>query len=129
MANEQYQPPKQGVAGQLFDVLTLLALTVGALYLPLFMGLAGAGKETVEMANPTWESLGQNAVMQQKWIELGYATPADAAAIINSRFNYTFSWFELLIMAVVVIGYFVLIVRLSDREYREVIAEKFGSRR
>lgn len=129
MANGHYEPPEQGVAGQLIDVLTLLALTVGALYLPLFLGLAGAGKEIVEMANPTWESLGQNAVMQQKWIELGYATPADAAVIINSRFNYTFSWVELLIMAAVVIGYFVLIVRLSDREYRDVIAEKFGGRR
>jgi hypothetical protein len=129
MAKGHDGPPRQGVAGQLIDVITLLALTFGALYLPLWMGLAGAGKETVEMANPTWESLGQNAVMQQKWIELGFATPADAAAIINSRFNYTFSWVELLVMAVVVIGYFVLIVRLSDREYRDVIAEKFDGRR
>jgi len=36
---------------------------------------------------------------------------------------------RLLVMAVVVIGYFVLIVRLSDREYRDVIAEKFDRRR
>jgi hypothetical protein len=129
MANGHYEPPRQGVFGQLVDVATLLILTVGALYLPLYMGLAGAGKETVEMANPTWESLGQNAVMQQKWIELGFATPADAAGIINARFNYSFSWAELLVMAVVVIGYFVLIVRLSDREYRDVIAEKFDRRR
>lgn len=129
MANGHYRPPRQGFLGQLIDVLTLLALTVGALYLPLWLGLAGAGKETVEATNPTWESLGQNAAMQQKWIELGYATPADAAAIINSRFNYTFDWTQLVIMAAVVIGYFVLIVRLSDREYREVIAEKFDGKR
>ena len=32
-------------------------------------------------------------------------------------------------MAVLVIGYFVLVVRLSDKEYREVIAERFGDRR
>jgi hypothetical protein len=32
-------------------------------------------------------------------------------------------------MTVLVIGFFVLVVRLSDREYREVIAERFGARR
>jgi hypothetical protein len=31
-------------------------------------------------------------------------------------------------MAVVVIGYFVLVVRLSDKEYREVIAERFAGK-
>jgi hypothetical protein len=30
-------------------------------------------------------------------------------------------------MIVVVVGYFVMLMRLSEREYREVIAEKFGS--
>ena len=29
-------------------------------------------------------------------------------------------------MVVVVVGYFVLVVKLSDKEYREVIDERFG---
>ena len=32
-------------------------------------------------------------------------------------------------MVVVVIGYFVLVVKFSDTEYREVIAEKFGDKK
>ena len=32
-------------------------------------------------------------------------------------------------MAVLVIGYFVMVVRLSDKEYREVIEERFGTKR
>jgi hypothetical protein len=32
-------------------------------------------------------------------------------------------------MAVLVIGYFVLVVRLSDREYRDVIEERFGNKK
>ena len=32
-------------------------------------------------------------------------------------------------MIVVVVGYFVIVVRFSDKEYREVIDEKFGDRR
>ena len=55
-----YKPPKQGLAGQIFDVVTLLVLTVGALYIPLYLGLAGAAKVPNPIANPTWEALGQN---------------------------------------------------------------------
>lgn len=39
-----YQPPKQGKASQLFDVVVLVVLTVGALFVPLWLGMAGAAK-------------------------------------------------------------------------------------
>ena len=124
-----YQPPKQSLAGQVFDVITLLVLTVGALYIPLYMGLAGAAKVPNPIANPTWEALGQNATEQQQWAALGITDPAAANDIITARFDYSFSWMALIVMAVLVIGYFVLVVRLSDREYREVIEERFGKKR
>jgi hypothetical protein len=31
-------------------------------------------------------------------------------------------------MIVVVVGYFVMMLRLSEKEYRDVIAEKFGEK-
>lgn len=124
-----YQPPKQGYAAQIVDVVVLLLLTVGALYIPLYLGLAGAAKTPNPIANPTWEALGQNAVEQQQWAALGIADPAAANDIITARFNYDFSWMALIVMAVLVIGYFVMVVRLSDREYREVIEERFGANR
>ncbi|CAN7615054.1 hypothetical protein LJR098_005874 [Rhizobium sp. LjRoot98] len=121
-----YKPPKQSFAGQIFDVITLLVLTVGALYLPLYLGLAGAAKTPAPIANPTWEALGQNATEQQQWAALGVTDPAAANDIITARFDYSFSWMALVVMAILVIGYFVLVVRLSDKEYRDVIAERFG---
>ena len=124
-----YQPPKQSLAAQIFDVLTLLVLTVGALYLPLYLGLAGAAKTPAPIANPTWEALGQNAAEQQQWAALGITDPAAANDMITARFDYSFSWLAVAVMAVLVIGYFVLVVRLSDREYREVIAERFGDKK
>jgi hypothetical protein len=124
-----YKPPKQSFAGQIFDVITLLVLTVGALYLPLYLGLAGAAKTPSPIANPTWEALGQNATEQQQWAALGVTDPAAANDIITARFDYSFSWMALVIMAILVIGYFVLVVRLSDREYRDVIAERFGAKK
>ena len=124
-----YKPPKQSFAGQIFDVITLLVLTVGALYLPLYLGLAGAAKTPAPIDNPTWEALGQNATEQQQWAALGITDPAAANDIITARFDYSFSWMALVIMALLVIGYFVLVVRLSDREYRDVIAERFGAKK
>ncbi|MDK1374046.1 MULTISPECIES: hypothetical protein [unclassified Sinorhizobium] len=124
-----YEPPKQSMAGQIFDVITLLVLTIGALYIPLYLGLAGAAKVPNPITNPTWESLGQNATEQQQWAALGITDPAAANEIITARFDYSFSWTALIVMAVLVIGYFVMVVRLSDREYREVIEERFGTKR
>jgi hypothetical protein len=122
----RYRPPQQSRTGQVFDVLTLLVLTFGALYLPLYMGLAGRAASPQPQENPTWESLGQNETMVARWNELGFADPASAQDIITSRFDYSFSVLGLLVMIVVVVGYFLMLFRLSDREYREVIAEKFG---
>lgn len=121
-----YKPPKQSLAGQIVDVAVLLVLTVGALYLPLYMGLAGAAKTPAPIENPTWEALGQNEVEQAQWAVLGYPDAASANEIITARFDYTFSWTALIVMVVVVVGYFVLVVKLSDKEYREVIDERFG---
>lgn len=124
-----YRPPEQNLLGQIIDVFVLLVLTVGSLFVPLYLGLAGATKTPNPIADPTWEKLGQNAIEQQQWAALGITDPAAANDIISARFNYDFSWAALIIMAVLVIGFFVLVVRLSDREYREVIAERFGSGR
>jgi hypothetical protein len=124
-----YQPPKQSLAAQIFDVITLLVLTVGALYVPLYLGLAGATKTPAPIANPTWEALGQNATEQAQWAALGITDPAAVNDMITARFDYSFSWAALITMAVLVIGYFVLVVRLSDKEYRQVIEERFGSKK
>jgi len=75
--------------------------------------------------NPTWESLGQNAAQAAKYEALGY-TPESAHDIILARFDYSFSIGALVTMIVVIVLYYFLILRFSDAEYREVIAEKFG---
>ena len=99
-----------------------------ALWLPLKLGLAGAAKAIDKIESPTWETLGQNAdAWRRIWEKLGY-TPETAHDIIQNRFHYIIDWPTLIIMAVVLIGYFVFLFRASDKEYREVIAEKFGDK-
>jgi len=93
-----YKPPVQGKLGQIIDVIVLLILAIGALYIPLWMGLAGSNKVSATVENPTWESLGQNATMVEKWNQLGFADAASAADIITARFDYSFSLSSLLVM-------------------------------
>lgn len=121
-----YIPPKQSKASQIIDVIVLLVLAIGALYVPLFLNLAGSDQTSTVPASPTWENLGQNATMVEKWTQLGYAQASDAAEMITARFDYSFSLLSLVVMVVVVVGYFAMVLRFSEKEYREVISEKFG---
>lgn len=123
----RYTPPEQSKAGQVFDIVFVVIAIFVALWLPLRLGLAGASKAIITIENATWETLGQNATMAGIWEKLGY-TPETAHDIIQNKFNYVINWPELIVMAAVLIGYFVFLFRASDREYREVIGEKFDKR-
>jgi hypothetical protein len=125
----KYTPPDQSKAGQLFDIVCLVVAIFLALWLPLKAGWAGASKQVTELANPTWEALNQTPAMVEQWMKLGYADAAAAAPVILNRFNYDIKWFELIFMAAIVIGYFVFLFRASDKEYRDVIDEKFNTRK
>ncbi len=122
----RYSPPEQSKLGQLIDVIVLMGLSIGALFVPLKLGMSGAAKiVATPVENPTWETLGQSAAQAAQYEALGY-TPASAHDIILARFDYSFSWGSLILMAVIIIGYFVMMLRLSGQEYRDVINEKFG---
>ena len=92
------------------------------------LGMAGAAKTVATpVENPTWESLGQNAAQAAQYEALGY-DPASAHDLILARFDYSFTAGALIAMIVVVVLYYVLLLRFSETEYREVIAEKFGEK-
>lgn len=124
----RYEPPKQGGFMQLIDIIFVVGAIALALWLPLKLEWAVAAKEITAVANPTWELLGQTPAQAAAWEALG-KTPADAHDLIQSRFNYTINWLELILMAAALLGYFVFLFRASDKEYREVIAEKFGDKK
>ena len=99
----------------------------------LELGLAG-GAKTPAPYNPaaTWADLGQDTPEKvAAWNALGYASPDNEAlqSLITARFDYSINTLELLVMIVVVVGYFFLVVKFSGHEYKEVIAEKFGDRK
>ena len=123
----KYTPPEQERSMQFVDIAFLVLAIFIALWLPLKLGLAGAAKQIDKIDNPTWENLGQNPTMVAAWEKLGY-TPATAHDIIQNHFHYNIEWTNLILMAVVLIGYYVFLFWASKKEYQEVIAEKFGDR-
>jgi predicted PurR-regulated permease PerM len=136
---QRYNPPKQSIPGQLFDVAFLLALVFLALFVPLWLQIAVPSRVEKLPANVTytaaadgtktwsglsWEALGQNPTMQAQWEKLGYKVEG-AADIITQPFDYTIDYVGMVITALVILGYFVFMLRMSEKEYRQVIAEKF----
>ena len=123
----KYIPKIQSKRGQLFDSLFVLVLVYVSLYIPLFLESDVKPDQEASTAQvQTWESLGVSAVEQQQWQKLGH-DEASAAEIINDKFDYTIDPVMLAITALVIIGYFIFMLRVSDKQYREVIAEKFDS--
>jgi len=84
---------------------------------------------TAVAAAPSEDGLtaGQQKLKTERFTALGWddAKVAERKAAIAAK-SYEFDWFMLLLTAIVVIGYFVFLVRASDKELREVINERFG---
>jgi len=139
MAKQIYQPPLQSVPGQWIDVIVLLVLIFLALFVPVWAKIAvparveklpaGVSYTAAEdgaktWTGLTWEALGQNPTMQQQWEKLGY-TVESAADIITQPFDYTIQWGGLIGMILLIGGYYVFLLWHSEKEYKQVIAEKF----
>jgi predicted PurR-regulated permease PerM len=135
----KYIPPKQSIAGQLFDVAFLLALVFGSLFLPIWLKIAvpsrveklpdgvtytSAADGSKTWTGLSWEKLNQNPVMQAQWEKLGY-TKESAADIITQPFDYTIDTSGVVITALVILGYFIFMLVMSEKEYKQVVAEKF----
>jgi hypothetical protein len=123
----KYNPPEQSKEMQLFDIACVLVAIGLALWLPLKAGWAGISKPMETIANPTWETLKQTAAQAAQWEKLGF-DPAKAHDLIQSRWDYNINWTQLVLLAVALIGYFVFLFKASDKEYRDVIDEKFNGK-
>ncbi len=132
-----YNPPKQAGIGQVIDSLIILVLLFICLLVPFLWKKQAAATAAeapaaaaAQEAEPTWEALNQTAVQAAQWEKLG-KKPSDAKGLIETQFDFDAdlrSW-KLPVTILVIIGYFFFLLRISDREYREVVAEKFGNSR
>ena len=124
----KYIPPEQSKGMQWVDIVFVLAAISLALWLPLKAGWAGVARNIDKIENPTWEALKQTPAQVEQWVKLGFADAAAAHDIIQNKFDYTIDWMQLILLTVVIVGYFVFLFKASDREYRDVINEKFDGK-
>ncbi len=124
----KYTPPEQSKAMQWFDSAVIVAAIFFALWFPLHMEWVGNSKAIEKIENPTWETLKQTPAQVEQWVKLGYADAAAAHDIIQSKWDYSINWMQLILLTVALVGYFVFLFRASDREYRDVIDEKFNGK-
>lgn len=121
----KYVPPVQKGFGQFLDCLFLLVLVYLSLLAPLLLKTPEtAATAEQDKAPVTWQQLDQNATMEAQWQKLGYDAEK-AKPIVTNKFDYSIEPISLILTVVVILGYFIFVLRISDKEYREVIAEKF----
>ena len=147
-----YRPPEQSPAGQLFDSLFVVALLAATLLVCLYLTVlsaapapepaaqtavvtaapapeANAAAATAVAAATSTDGLTaeQQKLKTERFTALGWddAKVAERKATIAAK-SYEFDWLMLFLTAIVVIAYFVFLVRTSDKELREVINERFG---
>jgi hypothetical protein len=124
----KYTPPEQAKEMQWFDIIVVVGAIFLALWFPLYMGWAGNSKVLTKIDNPTWEALGQTPAQVAQWNKLGYADAAAAHDIIQNRWDYTINWVQLAVLTIALVGYFFFLFKASDKEYRDVIDEKFNGK-
>jgi hypothetical protein len=124
MNDKIYQPPKQSGKGQLFDAIFIMILIYIVLLSPIVLGLTAGTTETKLPETITWETLNQNPKMVDSWEKLGVSVE-EAAEMICTRYNYEINPIALIITGIVIVGYYVLLLKMSDREFKDVVHEKF----
>jgi hypothetical protein len=124
----KYNPPEQSKAMQWFDIACVVAAIFFALWFPLYMGWAGISKVMEKIDNPTWDALKQTPAQIEQWVKLGYADAAAAHDLIQNKWDYSINWVQLIVLTIALVGYFVFLFKASDKEYRDVIDEKFNGK-
>lgn len=125
-----YQPPQQSVRGQLLDAAVVLALIFVTLFATTY--LTEAAETPSGDPRPLAElplTPGERA-QYQKMIDSGTADLATITASVEanqpSADKYDIDVLALVGTAVLLAVYLGFVYRVSFREYREVVDEKFG---
>ena len=138
---KRYQPPQQSVGGQFFDVIFLLALVFAALFVPVWLKIAVPSRVEKLPDGVTYQAAADGDQDLDR-ADLGEARAEPDHAGSSGRSSATPSrcgrghhhpavrlhdrhrgrrhhrrWSSC--------GYFVFLLVLSEKEYKQVIAEKF----
>lgn len=127
---QHYEPPKQSVGGQLLDAVVVLALIFVTLFATTY--ITSAEDESTTETRPLAElplTPGERT-QYQKMIDAGVADLPTISAGVEanqpSDDKYEIDVLALLGTVVLLALYLGFVYRVSAREYREVVEERFG---
>ena len=128
-----YQPPKQSVRGQLLDSIFILALLFAVLFGVTYYvqsSASSAEEKTTPIAQLPITAT-EKAQFQRMIDEDIVDLPTVNAQVAASRERpgsekYPISLWKLLLTVGVIGGYLIFVYKVSFKEYREVIRERFG---
>lgn len=129
-ARQPYEPPKQSVRGQLLDAFVVLALIFVTLFATTYLA------ESEDSGSGAVRPLAELPITQgereqyQKMIDTGVTDIETISASVEANQagadKYDIDVLALLGTAALLAVYLGVVYRVSFREYREVIDEKFG---
>ena len=124
MAKAPYQPPEQSKVGQIINSLFLLVLVVASL---LRAGLLRPRRRRQDDDRIPRQDLGGHGTERDHAGAVGEARlhAGDGARHDRLAVRLRFQHAGLIVTALVVIVYFVFVFRLSAKEYKDVITERF----
>ena len=132
-----YQPPSQSTRGQLLDALFILVLLFGTLFATTYIVKTQAVDDpagAVVAEETPISQLPISEVEKQQFQKLVSSGKVDLqtvnAAVAANRPDpdkYDFSMLSLFVTAGLIIAYMAFVYAMSFKQYKEVVAEKFGS--
>lgn len=130
-----YRPPRQSMRGQLLDAVVILALLFGTLFVTTYVAASqGGGGGAAEDSEPRpLAELPITDAERQRFgtlIDNGTMDLAAVNAAVEanqaSADRYSINFLALAATVIVIVGYLAFVYRVSFKEYKEVIEEKFG---
>lgn len=129
-----YRPPQQSLRGQLVDAVVILALLFGTLFVTTYVAASQGGGGAADDSEPRAlselpiteaERQQFRTLIDDETMDLAGVNAAVAANQASDD-RYDFSVLALVVTVVVIVAYLVFVYRVSFKEYKEVIEEKFG---
>lgn len=129
-----YEPPRQSLGGQVRDAFVIVLLVFVVLFGVTFVVESDTGADTAGPSRPLSELEITPAERQQfqKMIDVGVTDLPGANAAVAANYprddKYVINW-PLLALTIASVGtYLFVVVRISLKEYREVVRERFDAR-
>jgi hypothetical protein len=129
-----YEPPKQSGRGQVIDSLIIMVLLFAVLFgVTYYVQSSASSSESAEKPISQLPITAAEKQQYQRMVDDEILDLATVNAQVEASYKrpgsdkYPISLWKLLLTVAVIGGYLVFVYKVSFKEYREVVRERFGT--